>query len=66
MLETVRSCLDNLEDIPFDAYFLQYVMDVQDSMIAYELQYMMKYNVVDIHLIDRAIADAVKELNNRL
>ncbi len=62
MLETVKSCMNNILNTSFDKYFLQYVMEVQDSMIAEELSYMLKYNVVDVKLVDRAISDAVKEL----
>lgn len=66
MLETIKNCVDNLEDVPFDKYFLMYVMEVQDSMIAEELSYMLKYNVVDVNLVDRAIADAVKQLGDNV
>lgn len=66
MLETVKSCMDNIPNISFDKYFLQYVMEVQDSMIAEELSYMLKYNVVDVKLVDRAISDAVKELKDSI
>lgn len=66
MLETVKSCMDNIPDTPFDKYFLQYVMEVQDSMIAEELSYMLKYNVVDVKLVDRAISNAVKELKDSI
>lgn len=58
--------MDNIPNISFDKYFLQYVMEVQDSMIAEELSYMLKYNVVDVKLVDRAISDAVKELKDSI
>ena len=66
MLETVKSYIDNMPDTPFEKYFLRYVMEVQDSMIAEELSYMLKYNVVDVKLVDRAIANAVKELKESI
>lgn len=65
MLATVRADIarEKLDTTPFGVFFNQYVMQVQDTNIDQELAYMLKNNVVSVDMIDRAIADAFKEVN---
>lgn len=65
MLATVKADIaqEKLDTTPFGVFFNQYVMQVQDTNIDQELAYMLKNNVVSVDMIDRAIADAFKEVN---
>lgn len=64
MLETIKRCIsEELEGTDtFPQFFTSYVIHVQDKCIDQELAYMLNHNIVDVELIDRAIADAFKGL----
>lgn len=63
MLETIRDSIQKTNRMEsFNAYFLQYVMDIQDSNIDKEMSYMLSYNVVSIDMIDRAILKDLESL----
>ena len=63
MLETIRDSIQKTNRMEsFNSYFLQYVMDIQDSNIDKEMSYMLSHNVVSIDMIDRAILKDLESL----
>lgn len=63
MLETIRDSIQKMHRMEsFNSYFLQYVMDIQDSNIDKEMSYMLSHNVVSIDMIDRAILKDLESL----
>lgn len=64
MLETVKSRIHELEndDTSYSELFIQYVTSVQDSCIEAEIRYMLRYNIVDVNLIDRKIRSMISDL----
>ena len=53
ILPTVRHLIDTVPDIPFSQYYQQYIFDVQDQTIQYELDDLSNSNVINIaRLID--------------
>lgn len=62
ILESIRKEIENLPKYDYQTLFLLYVMKVQDTCIANEIDYMFKHNIVDPLFIDREITNAVKEL----
>lgn len=55
MLETVKQAIDNLSDISFEEFYMQYVMSVQDTNIEREFSFLLDKNILDVpnmgHLI---------------
>lgn len=59
MLNTVKSIIEELPDIPFDEYYQRYIFDVQDQNIEAEVS---SLNTTDILTIDKLIDKLHKEL----
>ena len=59
MLNTVKSIIEELPDMPFDEYYQRYIFDVQDQNIEAEVS---SLNTTDILTIDRLIDKLHKEL----
>lgn len=58
MLQEVKTEISRVQQLgPFESYFLQYVMDIQDQSINNEISYMITHNVVSPKLVDRAILE---------
>ena len=66
MLNQLSKILNDItnDNTSLNELFQSYVMEVQDSNISQEFSYMLRHNEVSIHMIDRAIVEAVKELYN--
>lgn len=59
MLDTVKSIIEELPDMPFDEYYQRYIFDVQDQNIETEVS---SLNTTDILTIDRLIDKLHREL----
>lgn len=66
MLNNLSKMLQDVmnDNTSFNTLFQSYVMEVQDSNISQEFSYMLRHNEVSVHMIDRAIVEAVKELKD--
>lgn len=66
MLNNLSKMLQDVmnDNTSFNTVFQSYVMEVQDSNISQEFSYMLIHNEVSVHMIDRAIVEAVKELKD--
>lgn len=60
MLQTITAYIHKLDIKPFDVYYQEYIVSVQQHNINQEFRYMLNHNVVNLNMIDRAIADACK------
>lgn len=61
ILPTIRDyiCqLDSSDD--FHSLYMKYVAKMQDACIQSEFDYMLKHNVVDVALVDRAIQSSIE------
>lgn len=63
MLETIKSLI-NEPTIPFDSFYLQYIMSVQDMNIQAEFEYLINHNTLTINSIDKLISNDLGELVN--
>ena len=59
MLATVKHCMEASPFISFEQYFANYVMQVQDSSIEYELQFVLRNNFLDVRMMDRLIDSSI-------
>lgn len=66
MLNNLSKMLQDVmnDNTSFNTLFQSYVIEVQDSNISQEFSYMLRHNEVSVHMIDRAIVEAVKELKD--
>lgn len=64
MLETVKSCIKSLPDVPFTQFFNSYIISTQDSNIEYELNYIFNHNVVNVNIMDIVIQQTHERLIN--
>jgi len=54
MLDTVKSIIEELPDMPFDEYYQRYIFDVQDQNIQAEVSSVKPEDVMSVNrLIDR-------------
>lgn len=60
MLDTVKSYIEELPDMPFDEYYQRYICSVQDQNITVEVN---SVKTDDIMSLDRLIARLHKELD---
>ena len=56
-LETVKRCIDDSPCISFEQYFMQYVLDIQDKNINYEMQFLLRNSFLDSVMMSRIIED---------
>lgn len=62
MLETVRNYIENLDDISFKLYFLNYIIKMQDVDLDNEFKYLTTHNSMSISKVDRLISSVYKGL----
>lgn len=51
------------DNTPFEIYYQNYVMKIQDDNIDTEISYMLHHNIVSVELVDRAILDMVRRFS---
>ena len=68
MLETVKSHIQaSANDVPFNQFYIEYVMRVQDENIERELYTMLHKNVdIDVMMMDRLINSTFEGLKDIL
>ena len=59
MLETVKHTIKNIPFITFEEYFIQYVMQMQDTNIDDEVTFVMRNNSLSTLSVDRLIHNEV-------
>ena len=62
MLETVKTCIQSTPDIPFQEFFQQYVLSVQDSNIDREFNYLVSRNVLRVNSIGILLKNTIERL----
>lgn len=63
MLETVRNAIYDTPSISFSKFFQQYVMDVQDTNIDLEFQFLLQRNRLNANTMDLLIENTYERLN---
>lgn len=68
MLETIKSYIQaSANDVPFNQFYIEYVMRVQDENIERELYTMLHKNVdIDVMMMDRLINSTFEGLKDIL
>ena len=61
MLETVITYINNLSDDTFTEKYVQYMLDIQCQSIQFELDYLKKYNKLDVLKLDKLISKGLEE-----
>lgn len=64
MLEIVRNCIESLDDISFQLYFVNYIIKMQDIDLDNEFRYLTTHNLMSISKVDRLISNAYEGLVN--
>lgn len=64
MLETIKKIISE-PYIPYDQYFSEYVMSMQDMSIDNELRFLVLNNVLDTSILDSEIHLELGELLNK-
>jgi uncharacterized protein YprB with RNaseH-like and TPR domain len=59
MLDTVKQLISSTPDIPFSQYYQQYINDIQDQSLGFEVD---DLNKADILSLDRLITKLYKEM----
>lgn len=64
MLEIVKSCIENLDTISFNLYFVNYIIKVQDINLENEFKYLASHNCMSISKVDKLIENTYEGLVN--
>ncbi len=59
MLDNVKQLISSIPDIPFSQYYQQYINDIQDQSLGFEVD---DLNKADILSLDRLITKLYKEM----
>lgn len=62
MLETIKEFISELDDIPFNRYFVAYMIRVQDSNIENEVKSLMNKSTLNIYVLDKVLENSYKGL----
>lgn len=62
MLEIVKSCIENLDTISFNLYFVNYIIKVQDINLENEFKYLESHNCMSISKVDKLISNTYEGL----
>lgn len=55
MLATIKTSIKNSPCICFEQFFNEYVMDVQDSNIDEEVDFLLRNNFLDSYMLSRLV-----------
>lgn len=55
LLQTVRNCIENLEDVPFYDFYMNYISDVQDMSVNIEIGHIKNSHIVDICTLSKLV-----------
>lgn len=59
MLDNIKQLISSTPDIPFSQYYQQYINDIQDQSLGYEVE---DLNKADLLSLDRLINKLYKEM----
>lgn len=59
MLDTVKQLISSTSDIPFSQYYQQYINDIQDQSLGFEVSRLKK---ADVLFLDKLITKLYKEM----
>lgn len=62
MLESVKSFISSVADVPFSTYFTEYILYVQDQNIEDELSFLKHRNTLNINVVNKVIDQGYKGL----
>ena len=64
MLKTIKEQIENLknDDTVFSEVYMKYVLEIQDESLEREISYMLKNQIYDVNLVDRAIINSLESL----
>ena len=60
MLKIVKTLVDNTPEKPFGQFYIEYIMQVQDSNIDREIKNMVRKHRPDLNLMQRVIENTYK------
>lgn len=63
MLDSIKQEINKLHNTEFHEYFNTYIMNVQDSNINYEFNFMLNRNVLNIDLMGNLIKQTYERLD---
>lgn len=66
MLETIKQTIKDLPSITFEEYFISYVMQVQDSSINTEMNFVLRNNFLTPVDIDKLVNQEVTSYDKLL
>lgn len=61
MLGTVKKYIKKNSNVSFESKFIDYMIGVQNTSILLEMQYLIKYNKLDVLKLDKLIDASFKE-----
>ena len=64
MLKTIKKQIENLknDNTIFSELYMKYVLEIQDESLEREISYMLKNQIYDVNLVDRAIINSLESL----
>ena len=64
MLKTIKEQIENLknDNTIFSEVYMKYVLEIQDESLEREISYMLKNQIYDVNLVDRAIINSLESL----
>lgn len=67
MLKTIKECISNIPNEPFETYFNNYMMKVQDENLNREFRFLIDKNTnMDINDIDRLVSDTYDKMKEMI
>ena len=66
MLTTLKQFIKDLPDIPFQHFYISYIMKVQDNNIDLEVKFLNANNLLDAYTLETSIVKEFERLNNEI
>ncbi len=64
MLETIKDYISSSPNVPFEKFYLEYMMRVQDENIEYEMSYMLLNNDINALILSKVIENTYEGLRD--
>lgn len=67
MLKMIKECISTIPNEPFETYFNNYMMNVQDENLNREFRFLIDKNInMDINDIDRLVSDTYDKMKEMI
>lgn len=61
MLETIKKLINKKDNPSFDSRYVDYMLEVQNDCILFEMSYLKQHNKLDVMKLDKLVSRSLKE-----